>query len=765
MRDQVLSENEGMERIRREVPVYLTGLSIAFCCPLLIYAASACRTVYWGDTGEFLVAAIRLGIPHSPGTPLYPLLGRCCSLLLPGNQPLAVNLMSGFFSALSGAAVYVAVVLLMARGAQSRYATVGGALTASLVWTSTHSLWSYSTVAEVYTLQMAFVGGLVCLGVRMSQDDPGGPRLVPFFFFLCGLSLSNNITVLLLIPGLLILVWPALRRVGRNLKALSAALFLFGVTPYLYMPFRSIHDPPIDWGNPETFSQFLWVLSAREFARNMLGLEYAVTGGFIRGMVTYTRLLLSDITLVGIAVSLIGMAICFRLTRRVFVALLVIYGTTLAYSFAFGADLELEAYLLPSLMSIVLFLGVGAVWIGTLGRRLFRTSLTLMLLLLPAVLFVTHYAERDLSGNNYAEHVGRSLLTSMEENGLYFTDNTVDLFTVLYAQSVTGYRQDVSLVYLPYLKYGWYRQQVEKGLGIALSEERDGWLDLVKTRASYYTPLSKSLLPASLLLPDGLRFKVSEDPLTDDIILNSAQRLADFDLGSGTRDYDTRRHFALIHSYVGEYFYLRERYAISAGEYEKAAKMMPENCEIRLNLASAKEKAGELDEALEHYRACMGTSRDRLRVLRGLGRVSLAKRDFSGARESFLAAVSLEGSDASIHYNLGLAELGIGDLEAAAQANLKAVELKPDFAEALTNLGVSYAGLGRRREAVLEFGRAIAADSSFVRAYLNLALLYVSADSVEKAEQVLRAGVKSSGQSSDYHLLTTRLKELAKVSK
>jgi Flp pilus assembly protein TadD len=744
----------------------MLGLVVAFCCPLVIYAATACRTVYWGDTGEFLVAAVRLGIPHSPGTPLYPLLGRCFAVFSPGNPALSVNLLSSFFSALSGALIYATVVALSRLlRTQNVYASVGGALTGSLVWSATNSLWSYSTVAEVYTLQMAFVCGLVYLGIRVQYDDRGAWSLVAAFFILCGLSLANNITVLLLIPGLLVLVLPAFAKLGARLKAASGALLIFGITLYLYMPVRSLHDPPIDWGNPETLNQFFWVLSAREFARNMFGLEYAITGGFGSGLITYARLVSNDISLVGIILSLVGMAVCYRLSRRVFASFLVLYATTLIYSFAFGADLELEAYLLPSLMITVLFLGTGVIWICGPGRGLLRRVGPVLFLVLPAVLFATHYAERDLRSNRYAERIGRDLLSSMDQNALLFTDNTVDLFVALYVQSLFEHRQDVSLIYLPYLKYEWYRQQIQQELDMDLSADKREWLDLMTKTSSYYTPLSKSTLPAAFLLPDGIRFRVAVDTLSDETVLESARRMADSDFDFKTEDYDTRRHFAIIHSYMGEYFFLRERYPAAAGEFEAAARIMPENCEIRLNLASAQEKAGRLKEAFESYRVGARFCRDRVKALKGLGRTSLRIRDFTGAREYLEIAASLDESDASVQYNLGLAQLGLGDPKGAEEAYLKAIQLRPHFPEALTNLGISYLRMNRRADAVTQFRRAIAADSSYVEAYLNLSSLYVSLGSISQAEQVLRAGLKNCRQSPQYHLLTLKLRELVKVSK
>ncbi|MCH7761683.1 DUF2723 domain-containing protein, partial [candidate division TA06 bacterium] len=67
---------------------------LLFLSTFFIYWKTLCPTVFWRDTGEFLVAAYGLGIPHSPGTPIYPILGRLFSLLPFGTIPFRINLMS-----------------------------------------------------------------------------------------------------------------------------------------------------------------------------------------------------------------------------------------------------------------------------------------------------------------------------------------------------------------------------------------------------------------------------------------------------------------------------------------------------------------------------------------------------------------------------------------------------------------------------------------------------------------------------------------------
>ena len=78
------------------------GLSIAIGL-FVIYALGACRTIYVGDSGELVTAVYVLGIPHPSGYPLYALLGKIWTLVVPIVAHVVFNLI-GFLLIRSGAA-------------------------------------------------------------------------------------------------------------------------------------------------------------------------------------------------------------------------------------------------------------------------------------------------------------------------------------------------------------------------------------------------------------------------------------------------------------------------------------------------------------------------------------------------------------------------------------------------------------------------------------------------------------------------------------
>ncbi len=138
---------------------------------LAVYAATLAPTVTLVDSGELIVAAQTLGIAHPPGFPLYVLLAHVATLLPIGNVAVRVNFASAVFAALAIAVLSVlgAEILLgiepprrgqpHLRPLQTRLSPTPAwplvwlpVLVPAMLMAFARTLWSYATVAEVYTL-------------------------------------------------------------------------------------------------------------------------------------------------------------------------------------------------------------------------------------------------------------------------------------------------------------------------------------------------------------------------------------------------------------------------------------------------------------------------------------------------------------------------------------------------------------------------------------------------------------------------------------
>ena len=95
-----------MTRLWAEWADAIVAAAVAVClCG--VYTVGACRTIFVGDSGELVGAVYLLGIPHPTGYPLYVLLGKLWTLLVPvGSIAYRMSLFSAVCAAAACGVLY-----------------------------------------------------------------------------------------------------------------------------------------------------------------------------------------------------------------------------------------------------------------------------------------------------------------------------------------------------------------------------------------------------------------------------------------------------------------------------------------------------------------------------------------------------------------------------------------------------------------------------------------------------------------------------------
>src|SRR5438445_4691197 len=157
-----------------------------FVIGLILYSWTLAPTVTLSDRGELIVVAQGLGVAHPPGVPLWVILAHLASLLPLGNVAVRINFSSALFAALASAMLTLVVAELMIttpylptwkkRSAQQKKkaedSRIGQllicapALGAGLLMAFSRTLWSYATIAEVYTLNTLLILVVLFLMLR-----------------------------------------------------------------------------------------------------------------------------------------------------------------------------------------------------------------------------------------------------------------------------------------------------------------------------------------------------------------------------------------------------------------------------------------------------------------------------------------------------------------------------------------------------------------------------------------------------------------------
>ncbi|MEA3375227.1 MAG: DUF2723 domain-containing protein [Chloroflexota bacterium] len=423
-------------------PTWLLSVLLALGASGL-YVRTLLPSVGEADTMEFQVVAARLGIAHPTGYPLYILLTKLFTLLPLNNVAWRVNLASAVFATGAVVLVYDIVRRLTDRPLFSW-------LTA-LAFASSTTFWSQAVVAEVYTLHNLFVAALFWLLLRC--PGPGGEgelrqaRRWQMTLLLVGLSLTNHLTTLLLIPAVVLaLLWER-PRVSFRQWLVGGGLFLLGLSVYLFIPLRW---PALNDGRRMTVREFFTYVSGGQFhgALRLDGWQdptrWDIVVRLLREPFGWAGLCLGGLGVVNLAIH---RRRALALTGVTFVAF-VLYG--LSYYVA-----DIAVFLLPAHLILAIWVGLGAAFLAwllgsssSLSSGVWRTGLVAVFALLPLSRVWMNFSavdrSRDQGGYAWAQYV---LDQPLARDSAVLAD-TKKFAPLYYLQQVEGVRPDLDIVIL-----------------------------------------------------------------------------------------------------------------------------------------------------------------------------------------------------------------------------------------------------------------------------------------------------------------------------
>lgn len=410
---------------------------------LVLYAATVCRTVFWYDSAEFATAAKVWGVPHPPGYPAYVLVSHLLARL-PFSPALIVN---AFSAVTMASAMGLLTVLGQQLGVRSLYA----ALSALLIGTS-DLIWSNATVAEVYGPGLCCAFGV--LTALLSAARTGRVGFVWFACWLAGFGLGVHYFLATLGLGYVLLLFAAARRIRPDYGdyLVATVMFMFGSTVFVLLPLRAALGAPLNFGDPRTWERFVWVVSGGTY-----GQFFGVPT--LERLEWFLILIVDTLTPLGVVLALVGVAVCRR-----FAGLLGGGAVALAIIGNFAVFLpywvhDPEVFLMPGLVLMGLFVGIGAEWLHTqlasfdLGKLQLVHLVPGLLSALGTYRAVRAYPEQDLSRFRAADDYAQTLVDKLPP-GAFIANFTTPpewqydaVFT--YYKLVHGARPDVVKVQLP----------------------------------------------------------------------------------------------------------------------------------------------------------------------------------------------------------------------------------------------------------------------------------------------------------------------------
>jgi hypothetical protein len=437
------------------------------------------------DGGDLIAAAWTGGVPHPTGYPTYILAARLFTRLPWGSVAYRVNLLSAVCAAAAVGLTYRVVRLSQrppgdsAQGADP--ATRSGrqpferwalAVAAATSVAASPLLWSQALIAEVYALHALFAA--LVLWCAAEWEAAPRDRWLWAAGLCLGLGLGNHLTLgaVALAAGVWLL--PHWRRwLHPRTLAPAAGLGLVGLSVYAYLPLAARGDPPVNWGDPQTWRGFWWVVSGAQYRPFVFGLEATYIPG---RLYEWAGLLGAQFGWWGLVLALAGLACLWGRRRSLARATLVLWGVLAVYAFGYRPG-DSYVYLLPACLVMGVWWAEGGAYLLALIKRRWARRLALLALaLLPLVSAGLHWGEMDLSDDRSAVAYTRRVLDEegVAMGSLLVTRRDGPTFMLWYAHLVEGQRPDLAIVNGPLLAFPWYREQVrQRHPGLLMAPEAE----------------------------------------------------------------------------------------------------------------------------------------------------------------------------------------------------------------------------------------------------------------------------------------------------
>ncbi|MCX6695235.1 MAG: DUF2723 domain-containing protein, partial [Candidatus Altiarchaeota archaeon] len=553
-----------------------------FAASLIVYYATLSPGIYAGDSGDFITAAYTLGIPHPAGFPIYTILGKIFTLIPYGNVAFRINLMNAIFTALTAAVLYHTVVLLT----KSRFSGAG----ASLMLAFSYTLWNQNALGKSYCLNALVFSVLVYLAVLWIKTKQ--EKCLYYLAFIYGLSLTNHISIAVLLPAFIYLAWRTNKKslkmeTVRNAILLSVA----GLCFYLYLPIRARMKPEHNWGDPETLERFLIHVTAYVHRRTHTFVLDAAgsTSRFFELLWLYAK----QFSVSGVMV-LIGL---FSMEKNAFMrfSVLVVLLDSFYTMFLNVVSFQNTAFGAPSYVIFGVWAGYGIKNVLQKIEKRIKDSKTrayacvAFVALLAVIPLAANYGLNDQSSNRIAYYYGMDLLKTVENSSVIFAEGDNEVLILRYLLVVEKARPDVAMYdmngFLSTDFYGvdypWLPEEEH-------NERQDKVeYEMIKSgRPVYYTSKrNMNNMPGYNIEQAGLLYHVMEQNIS--LPKKDYWKEYDttgFDNEGINKDYMTRAIIATYHTRRGS-SYFNDGYVDKAlAEYEKASSIGADIPDIHGNL-------------------------------------------------------------------------------------------------------------------------------------------------------------------------------------
>ncbi|MFH1563987.1 MAG: DUF2723 domain-containing protein [Nitrospirota bacterium] len=686
---------------------FLVGIGV-FLISFFVYLKTVAPTVTFSDSGEFITCASTLGITHPTGYPTWTMLAHLITYLPIGNIAMRVNLLSGIFGALTIMTVYFILIKLRC---QIKESCLVVAVSSSLIFAFSSTLWKVCVIAEVYTLYALFSAATIFSLLAWKEQKEAclvKDNLLYLSAFVYGLGLTNHLLIVFLCPAILYFLWITDRKLLLlNRPKVLGKMFLFlfmGLIPYIYLPIRGFQSPLIDWGNPVTLENFFRLITGKIYKETMFSIPLPQ---LLETIKHHLWLLTQQFTPYFGILSLFGIFILYKRSLKLLIFFGLIFFVNTCYSLGFQKVifglLDHECYHLPSYIVLTILMGFGmAGIIEYLKFKQVKSYISWVVLLFPVIVCANHHYQSDMSRYYFARDYGKNILNQLPENSILFNQVDYNVFPLWYLQYVEKQKIDVPVFTVLFLTRDWFVERLLKlypeiKVTCSLKEKHTHIFDNIiynnrDTHPIYFTHdflTQKEEVSPPPLIKEGIINKLKEQPLLGDKFKYNYRGVFDRLVCRDVWADEVMLVYSYYHAELGQRYQLANRMEEALEELNMAVKIDPRNASYQAALAGA-------------YNA---------------------KGDYNKAIEVLGEAIKKNQKSPDLYYNLGLTYYYQRNYQEALVQLEKGMKLAPQDTNLLNVLGLCYHLNGRQQEAISTLQKALAIDPDSMEIRRNLELV------------------------------------------
>ncbi|OGF44375.1 MAG: hypothetical protein A2452_09630 [Candidatus Firestonebacteria bacterium RIFOXYC2_FULL_39_67] len=687
-----------MKTFKSKIPALLGVL--AFFLPLSIYVFTTCPTVFAGDSGELITAAFTLGVAHPPGYPLFCLLGKLFSYLSIATIAFRVNLVAGFFAALSVYVLYLLIKKLIS-GNMGVFLAFCGALLLAF----SGIFWEQALFAKgsLYMINSFLIILLYYLLVIEAS-----PILLGF---VAGLSLTNHHTALIFVGMAFLFLFFTKKDRVKALAGFSIIAVVTAIAVYLYLPFSASSKPPINWGNPKDLESALFHIFRVQYGDLKMPLTLAV---YLKKVFVYGKLVVMQFDFISL-MAIFGIFYLFK-SNKVNACLLLFSFVVFFFPLLYKIENNLTIHVIY--MNRVFFiplLAISTIWIAAGFAFLLEKSnkykfLYLIPVVLPFLLFGINYRKTDRSKNFLVYDYGVNTFKSVEKDAILFTSGDHSAFISTYLKVVEKARPDITCyddtgsVFENI--YGEDFLRMNKGM----HEQRltDVQIRILQTSGKFvYFVLGNNLQNLAFFnesvayKPYGLVYKITREEKGS---FYRKEVWRDFNIRNLENfkpdDYLETDLASQIYFMKGEELYYRGMISEADKAYDRAIEVGRDVDTLQNNMNVVFMRPEFKGKMLKFAQDVVKRNPYQADAHSNMGNAYILLNDPDNAILEYKKSLEIEPKSAETRHNMGVAYMKKKDYENAAGCFKSSVELYPVVPADFINLMDCYAKMNRITEAV-----------------------------------------------------------------